>query len=214
MKLETINCQHLFPTVVWMFQYEGFEQIHKAIEDEMNGMDRKAGQGARGQSHVAGSGGSEDIAITLELVPAAREIVEAFAYHCNRIAGETGWDLEAKEFRITGLWVHVTPPDANTRNHHHLPNHLSCAYYLKTPAGCGNLRLVDDRKYRALEPNAARVDAITGKFVEIPARERLMVVFPGSTSHQVGENTSGQSRISLGMNALLTPSDGAHTGSP
>ena len=77
--------------------------------------------------------------------------------------------------------------------------------YVRTPQDCGNLRLLDDRKYRIGEPDSATANALTGHWVDVPAREGLMVIFPSWLSHQVGENRSSEPRVSLSMNAALRP---------
>jgi len=147
----------------------------------------------------------EDIFITTELVPSAAAIFSAFVYNCERIAEESQWDLTSNEIRVSDLWAHVTPPGRNTQCHHHLPDHLSCAYYVKTPQDCGNLRLLDDRKYRIGEPDSTTPNAMTGHWMEVPAKEGLMVIFPSWLNHQVSENRANEARVSLSMNAALLP---------
>ena len=205
MKLKNVECQHVFPVAVWIVEYEDFAGVNDAIVAEMGRVDWDKEHRRRGLEQEVGRRHDEDVFITLELVPAARAIVEAFTYGCNQIGHDSGWDLDRNEIRVTDLWAHVTPPGRSTQSHHHMPDHLSCAYYVRTPPDCGNLRLDDDRKHRTLEPAAANAGPTTSKFVEIAAREGLMVIFPAWMSHQVGENRSAERRVSLSMNASLIP---------
>ena len=205
MELKNVNRQLLFPTAVWMVEYDNYQDVNQGILDEMSRVDWEAEHQRSGRAAEAHDRYGEDIFVTTELVPSAAAVLSAFIHGCAQIAEESEWDLINNEFRISDLWAHVTPPGKNTQRHHHLPDHLSCAYYLRTPEGCGNLRLMDDRKYRIGEPKSATPNALTGHWVDVPAREGLMAIFPSWLSHQVGENRSGEPRVSLSMNAALLP---------
>lgn len=205
MEVKNVNRQLLFPTAVWFVEYENYQEINQGILDEMKRVDWEAEHARSGRTAEAHARYLEDIFITTELVPSSSAIFSAFVYNCERIAEESEWDLVNNEIRVSDLWAHVTPPGKNTQCHHHLPDHLSCAYYVRTPPDCGNLRLLDDRKYRLGEPDSATTSAITGHWMEVPAKEGLMVIFPSWLNHQVGENLSGEPRVSVSMNAALLP---------
>ncbi len=205
MEIKNVNRQLLFPTAVWMIEYDNYQGVNQGILDEMGRVDWEAEHQRSGRAAEARDRYLEDIFITTELVPSAAAIVSAFVHGCEQIAEESEWDLVNNEIRVSDLWAHVTPPGKNTQRHHHLPDHLSCSYYVRTPKDCGNLRLLDDRKYRIGEPDSATPNALTGHWVDVPAREGLMVIFPSWLSHQVGENRSGEPRVSLSMNAALLP---------
>jgi uncharacterized protein (TIGR02466 family) len=204
-ELKNVNRQLLFPTAVWMIEYDNYQGVNQGILDEMSRVDWEAEHRRSGRAGEAHDRYLEDIFITTELVPSAEAILSAFVHGCEQIAEESEWDLVSNEIRVSDLWAHVTPPGKNTQRHHHLPDHLSCAYYVRTPEDCGNLRLLDDRKYRIGEPDSATPNALTGHWVDVPAREGLMVIFPSWLSHQVGENRSDEPRVSLSMNAALLP---------
>ena len=207
MEIKNVNRQLLFPAAVWFVEYDDYQSVNQAILDEMSRVNWQAEHEKTGRVQEVHDRYMEDIFITTTLVPSAAAILEAFVYNCERIASEFKWDLVDHEIRISDLWAHVTPPGKNTQAHHHFPDHLSCAYYVRTPENCGNLRFVDDRKYRVSEPDSATTDAVTGQWVEVPAREGLMVIFPSWLSHQVGENRSNEPRVSISMNAALLPKD-------
>ena len=205
MEIKNVNRELLFPASVWFVEYEGYQSVNEAILDEMGRVDWHAEHQKSGRVKEVHDRYLEDVFITTALVPSAAPILEAFVYNCERIAEEFKWDLVDHEIRISDLWAHVTPPGKNTQAHHHFPDHLSCAYYVRTPENCGNLRLIDDRKYRVSEPDSGATDAVTGQWVEVPAKEGLMVIFPSWLSHQVGENLSNEPRVSISMNAALLP---------
>lgn len=210
MEIKNVNRQLLFPTLVWLVEYGNFESVNRGILDEMSRVDWKSEHERSGRMNEVRGRFMEDVFITPTLVPSAAAIVEAFINSCEHIAEELDWDLANHEIRVSDLWAHVTPPGKSTQQHHHFPDHLSCAYYVRAPEACGNLRLLDDRKCRVLEPHSGTNDAVMAKFVEIPATEGLMVIFPSWLSHQVGENQSNESRVSISMNAALVPKGSAY----
>jgi len=205
MEVKSVNRHLLFPTAVWMVEYDDYDAVNRGILDEMGRVDWDTEHARAGRSAEVQDRYMEDIFITTELVPSAAAIFSAFVYNCERIAEESQWDLTSNEIRVSDLWAHVTPPGRNTQCHHHLPDHLSCAYYVKTPQDCGNLRLLDDRKYRIGEPDSTTPNAMTGHWMEVPAKEGLMVIFPSWLNHQVSENRANEARVSLSMNAALLP---------
>ena len=210
MEVRNVNRQLLFPTAIWMVEFNDYEAINRGILDEMARVDWEAEHARSGRAAEVRDRYQEDVFITPELVPSVSAVLSAFVYCCERIAEESEWDLRNNEIRVSDLWAHVTPPGRNTQSHHHLPDHLSCAYYVRTPDDCGNLRLLDDRKYRIGEPISATPNALTGHWMDIPAKEGLMVIFPSWVSHQVGENRAGEARVSISMNAALLPKDSPH----
>lgn len=207
MEIKNVNRELLFPTPIWMVEHDDYQSVNQGIVDEMSRVDWEVEHEKSGRTAEVQNRYMEDIFITTALVPSAAAVLSAFVFNCERIAEECEWDLDGREIRVSDLWAHVTPPGKNTQRHHHLPDHLSCAYYVRTPENCGNLRLLDDRKYRFAEPDHTTTNAITAQTVDIPAKEGLMVIFPSWLSHQVGENRSGEPRVSLSMNAALLPKD-------
>ena len=203
MEVKNVNRQLLFPTTVWTIEYDDYQVVNQAIVDEMSRVDWEAEHARSGRTGEVRNRYLEDIFITTELVPSSAAILSAFVYNCERIAEECEWDLVNSEIRVSDLWAHVTPPGKNTQGHHHMPDHLSCAYYVRTPEGCGNLCLLDDRKYRFAEPASATPNALTSHTAYFPAKEGLMVIFPSWVTHQVEENRSSEPRVSLSMNAAL-----------
>jgi uncharacterized protein (TIGR02466 family) len=150
MKIKSVECESVFPTPFWYVEYEDYEEINQAILAEIARVDWSSEHAQRGLQYEVENRHHEDIFITPESVPSSVAIINAFGHHCLEIARVLAWDLENNELRITDLWAHVTLPGKNTQTHHHAPAQLSCAYYVKAAAGCGNLRFIDDRKHRIL----------------------------------------------------------------
>lgn len=199
LKIKNVESEFLFPVIYWVIDYEDFEMVNEAILAEIGKVDWDGEHKRRGLERIYENRYREDVFITPELVPSAKVVVEAFARNCLDIARELGWDLSSNEIRVLELWAHMTPPGKNTQTHDHAPSHLSCAYYVRTPEGCGELHFIEDRKQRASEPTGTKLPLN----VRVPAKEGRMVIFPGWMSHYVSENHSDQVRVSLSCNADL-----------
>lgn len=201
MKIKEVDSDVLFPTPLWIVDYEDFESVNRTILDEMDKVDWDAEH----QRHKLGSLSEhrhrEDTFITVELVPSAKVILDAFGSSCAQIGQELGWDMEHNDIRVEEMWAHITPPGKNTQTHDHAGAHLSCTYYVRAPKACGNLRFVEDRKHRFSEP----AGSVIGMQKEVAAKEGRMVIFPAWVSHYVDENRSGETRVSLSFNASLVP---------
>ncbi|MFQ5995620.1 MAG: TIGR02466 family protein [Acidiferrobacterales bacterium] len=201
MKFKNVECNMVFAVPIWVVDYEEFDDVNRAILEGVTKVDWGAEHRRRGLQALATGRYGEDVFITLDLVPSAALILEAFAESCKEIGRELQWDLETNEVRVVELWAHVTLPGKVTMKHDHAPSHLSCAYYVRTPQGCGNLCLEDDRKQRSSEPVSPKL----AKEMTVQAKEGRMVIFPGWMTHYVTENRSDETRVSLSFNADLLP---------
>jgi len=92
--------------------------------------------------------------------------------------------ISASELKA-GLWFNVMGPGDKTTLHQHDDDDelLSAVYYIKVPNNSGNL--------------------ILGKapaFTTVTPEEGMFAFFPPNMPHEVTENLSSKSRISLGIN--------------
>lgn len=121
----------------------------------------------------------ENIYIEKEQVPAIAEVLEAAKNFAAKILGMQAKDLKA------GLWFNLMEPGNKTTLHRHDDDDelLSCVYYVKVAENSGTLHI-------GTQPIFAQVTATEGMFA----------FFPPNMPHEVSENLSDQSRISLGIN--------------
>jgi uncharacterized protein (TIGR02466 family) len=201
LKIANVESDVLFPVPYWVIDFDDVEDVNQAILQEIDRVDWDAEHRRRGLQRLVNNRHQEDAFITTELVPSAKQVVDAFGHSCLEIGRELGWDLEHNEIRVLELWAHITAPGKVTQTHDHAPSHLSCAYYVRTPKHCGELHFKEDRKQRASEP--ASNLANMRQDVAVQPKEGRMVIFPGWLSHYVSENRSGQRRVSLSCNADL-----------
>ncbi len=80
MELRNVNRQLLFPTAVWMIEYDNYQGVNQGILDEMSRVDWEAEHRRSGRAEEAHDRYLEDIFITTELVPSATAILSAFVH--------------------------------------------------------------------------------------------------------------------------------------
>jgi hypothetical protein len=121
----------------------------------------------------------ENIYLPLERIPELRPLLEFAARAAGGILGVPGRNLR------TGFWFNLMRPgDVTTRHTHDEDDELlSAVYYLSVPPASGDLIL-----YPPSGP------------VRITPREGQLVLFSPSLAHEVGENRSAETRLSVGMN--------------
>ncbi|MCB1772720.1 MAG: 2OG-Fe(II) oxygenase [Gammaproteobacteria bacterium] len=119
----------------------------------------------------------ENTYIPVEKLPELAPIIEFVLAAARRVLAE--------DHLRYGFWFNETPPGHRTSLHSHeeLDERLSAVYYLDAPPECGDLLLHED-------------DAL----VRVRPRAGLAVLFPPDLPHEVDENRSGATRLSVAFN--------------
>lgn len=88
-----------------------------------------------------------------------------------------------------GFWLNAMGAGDVTTAHTHDDDDelLSCVYYIKVPENSGDLIIIENNKKTIIKPE-----------------EGVFVFFSPDTLHEVSENKSGQSRLSIAFNFGLT----------
>ena len=96
-----------------------------------------------------------------------------------------------KEKLASGFWLNAMGAGDVTTAHTHDDDDelLSCVYYIKVPENSGDLIIIDNNKKTIIK-----------------AEEGVFVFFSPDTLHEVSENKSGQSRLSIAFNFGLNRS--------
>jgi len=125
------------------------------------------------------SGRYENIYINREDISEIRPLIE---FWLQRAAGLL--DRPIDELRC-GFWFNEMQPGDVTQPHSHDDDDewLSGVYYLKVPPNSGSLILHESGERIAVEPE-----------------EGKLVLFSSANVHEVSENRSRESRISIGIN--------------
>ena len=124
------------------------------------------------------AGRYENIYLTLEQVPAMQTVIEQATQFANDI-------LRGNETLQVGFWFNAMAPGDITQLHRHdeYDECLSGVYYIEVPEDSGELVLHE-------ASGEIRVTPVPGRFV----------FFAPDVPHEVTENKSTSSRLSVGMN--------------
>jgi uncharacterized protein (TIGR02466 family) len=96
-------------------------------------------------------------------------------------------------------WINENSKGVGNPLHDHGGSLLTCTYYVKSPADCGDLLLVDPRggvNWEWLEDGGIRGI----KYKRVKPKEGKLVLFPAYVLHEVEKNMSDDKRISITTN--------------
>jgi len=121
----------------------------------------------------------ENIYLSSEQIPHIDDILSSVIEIAAEILKRPSSELKA------GLWFNVMNPGDKTTLHKHDDDDelLSAVYYIKVPENSGSLIIGKEPAFTKLTP-----------------QEGLLALFPPNMPHEVTENLSSDSRISLGIN--------------
>lgn len=156
-----------------------YDTLNPAI---INAFRREQGGPFSRQSHFE-LGRYENSYIERAAIPEIEPLCIAASQAAAEITGRTDLKL--------GFWFNEMAPGQKTARHNHKEEDelLSCVYYLQTPPDSGDLLV-----YHA--GGTTRVTPQAGRFV----------FFPPRLAHEVEENLSGETRLSVAFN--FGPSNG------
>jgi uncharacterized protein (TIGR02466 family) len=213
----------LFPLAIY---YEDlFEAAHhrEALLEailglEKNGMERKAYPG------MAWTG---DIHGVEQIHGDARFawVVSQVEMHTLIYLQELGVDLAVVDLYIQRSWPIVTRPGEEVGAHIHNTAHISAVYYVAVPEGedCdpGSLIFMDETRVNEVCPGLGSENTQVMTEVNlfnqleaayVPEEGRLMI-FPAKQRHGVSMNESGEVRVSLSFDIVVTAKAGSAAGS-
>jgi len=85
------------------------------------------------------------------------------------------------------FWFNINRPGEYNKWHQHFPDGESCVLYIKVPKNSGDIVFRKDTEHLTITP-----------------KEGMIIIFPGWLEHQVLENKSSDTRISLATNFIRT----------
>ncbi len=152
-----------------------FEELNEQL---LLGLKRHIDDEATRKTHLF-FGRYENIYISADQIPQINDILNFVIEVATQILKRPADELKA------GLWFNVMNPGDKTTLHRHDDDDelLSAVYYIKVPDNSGKLILGKEPAFTKLTP-----------------QEGLLALFPPGMPHEVTENLSSESRISLGIN--------------
>lgn len=125
------------------------------------------------------SGRYENIYINRERIPALQPVLEVARSGATEFLSQPGASLSV------GFWFNEMQPGHVTLPHRHDEDDelVSAVYYVRVPPESGDLILTENNAKRVITP-----------------RQGMFVYFRPDVLHEVTENKSGATRLSIGMN--------------
>ena len=125
------------------------------------------------------SGRYENIYIERERIAALEPVLEAARDGASRFLTQSGAGLSV------GFWFNEMQPGHVTLPHRHDEDDelVSAVYYVRVPSGSGDLVLTDGEVKKVITP-----------------KEGMFVYFKPDVLHEVTQNKSNSTRLSIGMN--------------
>lgn len=106
-------------------------------------------------------------------------------------------------------WVNVNPPGSSNSRHAHISSHVYLAgvHYVQVPENSGCIRFYDPRGPvgRAMPDGVYWEGGSTAQFIQ--PKEGMVLFFPNYIEHDVEENKSDDTRVSIGFNIMLRELD-------
>lgn len=176
---------HKTSTIYWK-RLNDHERIDAAIRQGYE--THKNDPGSR-RTHFFG-GRYENVYVERELIPALTELLDLLRPLAGEVLALPTEDL------TEGFWFNEMHPGDATLPHGHdeIDELLSATYYLKVPENSGELVIQDGPARTRIEP-----------------AEGLVVFFDPGLVHEVTENRSRDTRLSLGINFGLRATSTAKT---
>ena len=108
-------------------------------------------------------------------------------------------------FHITGCWANVNAPGAAHGVHQHPNNFLSGVYYVRTPEDADTINFHDPRSQASiLRPLVVELTADNSDQVVVRVAAGTLLLFPSWLQHSVDANRSGEERVSVSFNVMLS----------
>jgi uncharacterized protein (TIGR02466 family) len=193
-----------FPTPVWHFQVENYQQLNSVLLAEI---EREQQCDRRGEqlSNILGWHSTSN----LHQRESFAELVRSIDRNVLEVATFLKWDLQRISIDITTCWAMVNGKYASNALHDHPNSILSGVYYLKTPEKSGVLSFTDPRSAsRMLNPPITEYNLWTLPKISYKPEVGMMLLFPSWLMHGVETNMSEETRISVSFNiGMLAKSD-------
>jgi uncharacterized protein (TIGR02466 family) len=132
------------------------------------------------------------------LVENSTYLVEDFA----RKMGAVYQKIDCRDF-----WFNISSPENFQEFHQHPGCHFSAVYYVKAPVNSGRIVFMSPENFTDMFPlpiPANNFNNLSYKSYYYDPCESMILIFRSNIAHMVEKNLSGEDRISIAMNFVLS----------
>lgn len=105
------------------------------------------------------------------------------------------------KLRITQMWANFNNKNQWHHSHEHPNSFLSAVYYMHCTENVDKI-IFSKKEYQQLLIHSSSSTEYNNNDIEIPIKENLLVIFPSSLTHQVNNNQTDKTRVSISMNTF------------
>ena len=148
-------------------------------------------------------------------------IVEQVQFHTLVYLQELSIDFQKIDLYIQRAWPVISKEKQNVGNHRHHNANISAVYYVSVPNGkSGSISFFNDAKMNEISPGLGtnrttgyvKRNSLNSEKVSYAPKEGRLIIFPAKQRHGVGENQTGELRISLSFDIVMTAATEGETG--
>ena len=192
------NTINLFPSVVHVFDVNGFEEVQNELIDFVYTMKEKDPVGKK----ISNRNGWQSSGFSLE--NEEDDILQSFLAKC---LGKFP-PIKKSVKLFVSAWANINPPDAFNMKHNHPGAILAGVLWIKCPKNCGDILFDNPTEFNSYD----EINSYTTDFRSknnfchsyfFPPIEGRILIFPAHLQHQVRENKSNEDRISVSFNITL-----------
>ena len=188
----------LFPTPIFQFKVNNFENLNKQLSEYIYELKRNDEKGIQ-KSNVNGWH-SKNFKIEKDNVP--YNFVKAIHEHVKEVIVDGyGWKYIPEKVGISEIWAIINKKGTFNQSHNHPGSYLSAAYYVKAPENCGRFIIENPnmaKKYA--HPEIENKNELNIEIDGLDIEEGDLIIFPSYLPHKVGKNQSGKERIVISFN--------------
>ena len=189
---------NLFPSVVHLFDVNGFNEIQNQLIDYAYDLKKKEPEGVLISNYGGWQSPHFDISNDDDLL-------HSFLINClsnfPNIHKSINFNVDS--------WININHPGDYNDKHDHPNCNLAGVLWIKTPENSGNLVFESPHHFNSFR----EIDSYTDKFKKssnidhtfyCSPSEGTMIVFPAHLQHHVMDNISNEDRISVSFNIRLS----------
>ena len=187
----------LFPTPVFHYRLENYEELNKELEKYILDLKKKDKTGQLKSNR----GGWHSPFFDLKNETPMKFFNKMKNFLEKIIKNEMGWEYVPNNVKITSMWSIINKKGDFNIQHNHPNAYLSAAYYVKCPVNSGNINFHEGSEAKLIRhPNIKKFTEMSAMKTSLEPKEGDLFVFPAYFYHDVGENLSNEDRIVISFN--------------
>jgi len=196
----------IFPTVVHQSLVDGHDELNAQLQAEIDEIRDNTPNGRP-------ASWSCDVYTTisnncdLHERPGFKRLKAHFIESAEQYARAMSYSLDRYFVDMDMCWLNIYNESHAQERHTHINYPIGGCYYMKAPEGSAPITIHSPSADKAKRPVLTEKNSNNSHFHDFEPKEGMMLIFGGKVRHSVRVSTCSEERISIAMNAYLTPRD-------